>query len=143
MRPLDAEPVEQRDEVTGQVVNCIGAQGNRRGTVAAHVISNDPEAPLERGELGVPHPVRGSEGVRQDHDRAVVAAGDGRFGIQLDPDRAERAETLEAGVYAGILVTVDHGIGLAALARYRDGHKLVGELPGLVCGDGAVVGAHR
>ena len=55
MGPPDAEPVEQGDEVVGQVVDRVGPVGDRGVTVAAGVVANHPEPLLERGELGVPH----------------------------------------------------------------------------------------
>jgi hypothetical protein len=50
-----------------------------------------------------------------------------------------RGQALDGGVGPGVLVAVDDSVGLAALAWNRDRDELVGELPGLVSSDGAVM----
>ena len=53
-----------------------GPAGHGGVAVAAGVVADDPEVLGQRVGLGVPHRVRGAEGVGQHDDRSVLGAGD-------------------------------------------------------------------
>src|SRR3546814_20215811 len=75
MRPLDAEMVEQPDRIGGQRLDRIGAGRRVGAAVAAAVVADDAEVPLERLPLRVPHVQVGAQRVGQQKRRTVGTAG--------------------------------------------------------------------
>ena len=75
-RALDAEIVEQREQVAGQLVDRVRAGRDRRAAVAAVVVAQDAVLAGQRRRLRVPHLVRGAERAREHDDRRIVRALD-------------------------------------------------------------------
>lgn len=71
MSTLQFEPIEQSEEIVGEVVHRVRAGGNRRIAVTSRVVPDDPKACGERGYLRVPHPVSSTQGVGQHHSGSV------------------------------------------------------------------------
>ena len=68
---VEAEVVEEVDQVPAEVVEGLAACRRGRAPVAAPVAPDEPEVLRERGNLRLPHRVRGPERARQQERRAV------------------------------------------------------------------------
>ncbi len=77
MRALDAQGVEQFDDVAGEVGHRAGAVGHGRAAVAAVVEPDHAEARVhEPGHLRVPHAEVAADRPGEHDDLAGVRAGD-------------------------------------------------------------------
>ena len=76
VRALDAEPVEQADDVVGEVVDRVRTGRDGRFAVAAGVVADDPEVLARARQVGVPHRVGDPSEFDSTTTGRVGAAGD-------------------------------------------------------------------
>jgi hypothetical protein len=102
----DPEPVEQGDEVVGQVIDRVGTVRDGETAVPAGVVADNPEPFLQGGDLGIPHLVCGPKRVREDDGTVRVAGDDGvsRHGVDRTSSKTAASRLAEHGVRACVHV---------------------------------------
>src|SRR5439155_12584231 len=86
---VEVEAVQQREQVAAEVVDAVRAGRRGRAAVAAVVVAQHPEVPLERGELRLPQLGRRAERVAEDEDRRAGPAG--QLVVQVNHQRTPDA----------------------------------------------------